>query len=119
VDGTNTQNAALVFNLCSASSTGVVVHNFSFWIDFEGSPTFSNTQTYGNVDAYNGETMQDTWNFANTPLSTGTYMPVSGSFATPALTTSLRFWFLAPFVQSCTTSPCWQGWVYIDDLHID
>lgn len=108
-------------NLCS-SSAGVVVHTFSFWVDFEGSPAFTNANTYGNVSVIDSTGPFDSWNFQNTAISTGTYMQVSGSFSTSTPATQLEFWFVAPGIQSCDTSlglPCWQGWVYIDDLQIN
>lgn len=122
-DGTNTQNATLKIRLCSPASTAVVVHSFSFWIDFEGSPTFTNSGTYGSVTATNPSTgIGESWNFQQAVISTGTYMPVSGSFLTSPLATELDFFFVAPGIQSCDTSlglACWQGWVYIDDVQIN
>jgi hypothetical protein len=83
----------------------------------------SNGVTYGDVYAENGgpTNVVGTWDFGGTQISTGTYKLVSGSFASASPVTQLNFWFVAPLVSSCDTTlnrPCWQGWVYIDDLQI-
>ena len=104
-----------MLNLCSSSSS-IVVSNFAFDIDFEGTPTFTNSATYGNVYLLNGGTIVSSWNFQQAIISTGKYTTVSGVFDSPTQATQLNLWFVAPNPDG---SSIWQGYVYIDNFRIN